>query len=148
VSIAPPSDIILDVARAADPERARLATARLERISGEKAGAGFEVAMTTEAREASRFPSLPPPPTRATVPAPASEGPYSKFEAMVLATFVESTLPKNADSYFGEGTAGGVWRGMLAEQIGGQLARSGGIGIARMLQAAHPAGKEPTGDSA
>ncbi|WP_425277487.1 rod-binding protein [Methylobacterium nodulans] len=35
--------------------------------------------------------------------------------------------------------AGGSWKSMLAEQIGGQIAKAGGIGIARMLATARPA---------
>ena len=40
-------------------------------------------------------------------------------------------LPKNAESVFGSGTAGGIWKSMLAEKLADQISRSGGIGIAQ-----------------
>lgn len=59
--------------------------------------------------------------------------PLQKFESFVLRTFVDSMLPKENASFFGEGTAGDIWRSMLAERIGDELAAAGGIGIADML---------------
>jgi Rod binding domain-containing protein len=63
---------------------------------------------------------------------------YRKFEAFVLQVFVETMLPQKADDLFGKGTAGGIWRSMMAEQLGNQLAQGKGIGIAKQLAAAHP----------
>ena len=60
--------------------------------------------------------------------------PLQKFEGFVLRTFVESMLPKNATAVFGEGTAGDIWRSMMAEKIGEEIAASGGIGIAALLE--------------
>ena len=54
-------------------------------------------------------------------------------------------LPKESEEVFGKGTAGGVWKSMLAEQLGAQLAKGKGIGIAKQLAAAHPAGPDATG---
>jgi Rod binding domain-containing protein len=70
---------------------------------------------------------------RTTVP-PA----YRKFEAFVLQTFIESMLPRGSAVNFGQGVAGDVWRSMLAEQLGTAVAKSGGVGIAKFLVAAHP----------
>ena len=42
-------------------------------------------------------------------------------------------LPKESEEVFGKGTAGGVWKSMLAEQLGAQLAKGKGIGIAKQL---------------
>lgn len=63
-----------------------------------------------------------------------SLSPYQKFESFVLQSFVQSMLPSDNESFYGGGTAGNIWRSMLAEQLGDQLARSGGIGIAKMLE--------------
>ena len=52
---------------------------------------------------------------------------------MALATMIEAAMPDEAASYFGEGTAGSVWKSMLAEQIAEQMAKAGGIGIAAQL---------------
>ena len=53
------------------------------------------------------------------------------FESVVLRTFVEAMLPKEA---FGEGTAGHMWRGQMADALADTLARSGGIGLAATLE--------------
>jgi flagellar protein FlgJ len=53
-------------------------------------------------------------------------------------------LPSQAESVFGQGVAGEMWKGMLADELGKQLARSGGIGIAASIYKAHPnAAKTP-----
>ena len=52
---------------------------------------------------------------------------------MTLKTFVEASMPEDATGIFGSGTAGEVWKSMLAEQIANQMARAGGIGIAAQL---------------
>jgi len=64
-----------------------------------------------------------------------------QFEAFVLQSFVQSMLPKNATNVYGRGTAGEVWRSMLAEKIGEELARSGQVGIAQRLAAS--GGRQP-----
>ncbi|MEO9786553.1 MAG: rod-binding protein [Aurantimonas coralicida] len=60
--------------------------------------------------------------------------PLEQFEGFVLRNFVESMLPTEASNYFGEGTAGEVWRSMMAEEIGNELAKNGGIGIADSIR--------------
>ena len=44
--------------------------------------------------------------------------PSAQLEAFVLQTFIQSMLPKNATHVFGKGTAGEVWKSMLAEKLG------------------------------
>jgi Rod binding domain-containing protein len=51
-------------------------------------------------------------------------------------TFIQSMLPKNAQHVFGKGTAGEVWKSMLAEKLGSEIARSGQLGIAKRLASA------------
>jgi len=71
--------------------------------------------------------------------------PYVEFEAFVLQSFVEAMLPKNAESVFGSGTAGGFWKSMLAEKLGMELAKSGGIGLASTVAASRTvSGSETT----
>src|SRR5258708_33015375 len=52
-------------------------------------------------------------------------------------------LPRGSAVNFGKGVAGDVWRSMLAEQLGTAVAKSGGVGIAKFLAAAHP-GEAPS----
>ncbi|HEX2019673.1 MAG TPA: rod-binding protein, partial [Aurantimonas sp.] len=69
--------------------------------------------------------------------------PLEQFEGFVLRSFIESMLPSEASSYFGSGTAGEVWRSMMAEEIGNELAKGGGIGIAASIAADRSSGLEP-----
>lgn len=60
---------------------------------------------------------------------------FRQFESFVLQSFIETMLPQNAESVFGSGTAGSVWKSMLAEKLADQISRSGGIGIAARIAA-------------
>ena len=55
----------------------------------------------------------------------------------MINSFVGELLPKDAGSVFGEGTAGDMWRSMLAEQVSLQIAKSGALGLSRRLFATH-----------
>lgn len=172
MAIKPPSDIILEVSQAANPEKLRVATAKLQKL-GETANTQFANVMEkvegakpkvekaldqvkthlASARQSpsSYEPSMPfdvnrarlkmrndtAATTRVADAGPAGADRRTKamqdFEAMVLQNFIGSMLPQNAEQVYGEGTAGDIWKSMLAEQLGKQMARSGGIGIADRL---------------
>lgn len=130
MAISPPSDLILDVAKAADPLSLQDATSRLRSIAVSGSGAGFDLAFSDASNRAeaafNRY--------NAKVSGDGAEkSPAEKFEAMILGQFVETMLPQNAENVFGEGTTGEIWKSMLAEQIANQLAASGGVGIADMI---------------
>jgi flagellar protein FlgJ len=149
MSISPPTDIILDVARAADPLRYQEATQRLTRLSTTIPADGFSDALKAAGPQPSRMAladardaldRLRP------TPAPRVQGSADKaahadegFEAVALTNFVQEMMPKQSSAFFGTGTAGDVWKSMLAEQIASEMARAGGLGIAAHLAAAHPA---------
>ena len=140
VSISPPSDIILDVAQAADPQRLELATARLARIAA-GGSADFDLALAASAgavRHAAPAATPTVPDDHATRTEPRAGSPFQKFEAMVLQSFVESMLPKDTD-LFGDAASADAVRSMLADQLATQLSRSGKLGIARAIEAAHGA---------
>lgn len=169
MAISPPSDIILDVARAADPERLKVATAKLDRLA-DTAGTAFASLMPAVSEAggalsalADAGPVVDPSPSapfdlhrarlrlqnetalasRVDGAAAAAGDRRSKalesFEAMVLSTFVGSMLPEGAEDVYGSGTAGDVWKSMLSDQLGKQMAKAGGIGIADRLIAGHVA---------
>jgi peptidoglycan hydrolase FlgJ len=176
MAIKPPSDIVLEVSQAADPERLKVAAAKLEKL-GESAGTAFAQVMdkveTTPPAQSSAKTPLPDlrGPPRPSLPfdvaqarldlrndvsrlqnaAQAASTPNDRakalqdFEAVVLQSFIASMLPEGAEGVYGEGTAGSVWKSMLAEQIGKQMAKSGGIGIADRIMAsgASPLGGKP-----
>ena len=147
MAIAPPSDLLLDVARAADPAKVREATAKLARLAADPSATndGFDKALSK-----AKVARPDPPASAAPSPLPAAAGSlrataqpkadaYKKFEAVLLQNFVESMLPKDDDS-FGDSASAGIYRSMMAEQLATQIANAGGIGIAKAIEKAHPAG--------
>lgn len=66
-------------------------------------------------------------------PQSGAPGELQQFEGFVLRTFVEAMLPKENASFFGSGTAGDIWRSMMAERLGEEIAAAGGVGIAALL---------------
>lgn len=147
-------DLVLDVLDAADPVAQRAATAKLDALKS--SGADFAATMDAEASKAAAADQsaakvaqsgvVNGPPVQV-IKKPGPDEVYRKFEAFILQTFVETMLPKESEEVFGKGTAGGVWKSMLAEQLGAQLAKGKGIGIAKQLASAHPAGPDVTGKS-
>lgn len=127
LAISPPSDIVLDVARAAEPEKLEAARARL---ASRTAAAGL-------ARAFSAGDPGNPSIAAGTDKADATAGTYRKFEAMVLSTFVQEMMPKHANSVFGEGLSGDMWKSLLSQQLGTVIADRGGIGIADQLLKDH-----------
>jgi flagellar protein FlgJ len=150
VSIAPPSDIILDVAQAADPQRLQAATSKLNGLAAGTGGTAvlahpgdFAAVMAGTAGTrpggvkglagSTLFPMV-----GGTPPSPGS--PYRKFEAVLLQTFIQEMLPKD-EHLFGDAASADICRSMLAEQLATQLSKSGKIGIAQLIEKAHgPAG--------
>jgi flagellar protein FlgJ len=160
VAIAPPTDIVLGVALAADPQKYRAAVERLQRLSASRSPAldgpqwqaevapelAQAAAAVADANPAGLTPHVPmatgAPPRRERNP-----DAFAQLEAFVLQTFIQSMLPKDATHVFGKGTAGEVWKSMLAEKLGHELARSGQVGLAKRLRAgnnaSHPGAAAP-----
>lgn len=133
MSISPTSDIILEVAQAADPSRARVASEKL--TDPGTAGTPSDFASVLATANASRTDprnviarlGTEPAGSRATVPARTKA--YGALEALVLQKLVETMLPKDSGAVFGGGTAGDVWRSMLAEELAKSLGKSVHLGI-------------------
>ena len=138
MAITPPSDLVLDVVRAADPTQVQEAQAKLksnrasfEATSLAEAGAGFQAAVGILNRNSVI--------THAAAEGVSAVGGKAipehlrKFETMVLQNFVKSMLPAESEETYGKGTAGEMWRGMMADQLGDALSKGGGIGIAESL---------------
>lgn len=134
MAISPPSDIVLDVARAVDPaglETARMALEKRASVAGAgisgTAGAAFP--SVTQAGLAGG---------REAAMAGGKEKPgvakvYQRFEAVVLQNFLQSIMPKDSEAVFGSGLSGDMWKSELAEQLANVMAKRGGIGIANRL---------------
>jgi Rod binding domain-containing protein len=131
LAISPPSDIVLDVARAVGPDGLDAARQRLATRSGASASgadATFSLSFSGSARSAA---------ASRTADAAAGADTFRKFEAVVLQSFVQAMLPKEASAVYGEGFAGDMWKSMMATQLADALAARGGIGIAASLATAH-----------
>ncbi|MBN9242905.1 MAG: rod-binding protein [Mesorhizobium sp.] len=126
MAISPPSDIVLDVARAAGPADIEAARAALTTRAGGAAAPGetFTVEDAGAARTTGR-------------PAADPAKNYQRFEAMVLQTFIQSMMPKDTESVYGKGLAGDMWKSQLAERLADVMAERGGIGIAKKMLADH-----------
>lgn len=153
MTVAPIQDLIADVMAAADPASQRVAAGRLERLAS-TTDRNFAAAIDQKIEAAGLQPGGAlaadggAPGGRGVVDstghapivkATNGKGAYRKFEAFILQMFVESMLPKDATDVFGKGTAGTVWRSMLAEQIGNEMAKGNGLGIAKQLAKSRPA---------
>jgi hypothetical protein len=146
MSIFPAVDLVVDVAQAADPQKRNAVVARLAELSGTRAPAedfgSLVAARPSRSSEATaHMPQKTPMTTSAAPFAVGSPKPTSasaaaeKFEAFVIQSCLETILPKAEDGLFGHGAAGNAWRSMLAEQIGAQIAKAGGLGLKAMLVA-------------
>ena len=144
----PRTDVILEVASAADPSRASLAAQRLSAIAGSNATpADFAANLDRAAGVANATPTpLPNAADARSRLVEASSGPdklgkaKTQFEAMMLNSFVSEMLPKDTGEVFGQGMAGDMWRSMLADQVSTQIAKSGKLRLARRLFSTHEVG--------
>lgn len=146
MSIKPPSDLLLDVARAADPATSAAAAERLSKIAGQSgkddpafsqvlADVGPPPAKPVRETEAALVSPVMP---RVSAPVDPDKKAYQGLEALLLQNVVATMLPDSSD-IFGEGSAGAIWRSMLAEQLGSELAKEIDLGIApKYLKSGHP----------
>ena len=112
------SDLVMDVMRAAEPQRLAAAKSRLVGKSVEK----IDVASSQPAATAT-----------ATKVSAKEHKAHQQFEAAMLRSFTEQMMPKEASSFYGEGTAANIWRSVQVDVMSQNLAKAGGIGIADML---------------
>ena len=114
MAISPPSDIVLDVARAAEPTTLETARARLASRTAAAAAGLAEAFSLGDLRNSPLAGEIS---TDETTPKP-----YVDFEAMVLQTFVQSMMPNDAKDVYGEGIAGDMWKSMMSRQLGTVIA--------------------------
>jgi len=141
MSIFPVTDLVSDVASAAEPRRLQVAMRRLVDLSQTGAPNQTAFAVATPAPAAT-------PPTgmiglrarsaalqQTTAPTGAASSPdvLRKFEAFIIQSALETILPKSDHGLYGDAASGGVWRSMMAEQLGAQIAKAGGVGIQKVI---------------
>ncbi len=124
MAITTPGDIVLDVARAVDPS---IVEAARTKLAGRSAAASPNGVFSLTEAIANR---------PASTKNEATE-PFKHFEAMVLQTFIQNMLPKDAGTVYGKGMAGDIWKSLLAEQLANVMAERGGIGISERVLGDH-----------
>ena len=153
MTIAPTTDIIADVIRAAEPGRAASIKARLKSIASAPVDMPFSKVMTQEAARLSASvpasgPVRAPMRSAPTVADPElkSKNAMVEFEGTILGMLFSEVIPKDQSSISRAGGVGGdVWRSMLSNEIGRQLAKSGVLKLQERLFRTHPlgAGRDP-----
>lgn len=137
MSIHPSSDLVADVVKAADPATSMAAAQRLTSLAGvEKQDTGqFSTVLDAIS------PSPSPIQSNLKLNKPVSseiiqplEKPVKAFkdlEQLLLRNLVETMLPSDAQSIFGHGTAGSMWKSMLADALATDLGKTVDLGIAK-----------------
>lgn len=144
MAIQPPSDLVLDVSRAADPleyrasvEKLRNAQSAIRAANQQTSATGFsEMAKLVDNTSAS-YPSaqnINQFKINHKVGDNQQVEAYKKFEAFMLQSFIQNMFTTDTPSVFGQGQAGEYWKSMMAEAMAGELADHGGIGVAKMLE--------------
>lgn len=142
MSINPVSDIVLDVANAADPAQSLAASERLARLrpldqatdccfsaalGAAKAAGGASA--DAQAGLLSQISVMGVKSGRTHAAVDGRTKAYKGLEQLVLQRMVEAMLPKDAGELFGHGTAGDIWRSMLAEQLAAQISKFVDFGL-------------------
>lgn len=149
MSIFPATDLISDVANSADSRRLAAGLQRLRNLSmsvADKTSISQPISTARqggkeEVSRAIRFEAvvrLEKPPTNNIQniqrdPKSGNAVAARKFEAFILQTWLETLLPKTEGGSFGTDGSANIWRSMMAEQLGMQLARSDVIGLQKII---------------
>lgn len=137
MAISPPSDLVLDVVKAADPNSMLAAREKLRSVSAEHqasvltaSNAGFASMLGAGASDAAKagVGNI----QHATGKEPVPEV-YRKFESSVLTTFLKDMMPSDSEAVYGKGSAGEFWKSMMAEKIADEMSKKGGVGIAEQM---------------
>ncbi|PKA40897.1 rod-binding protein [Rhizobium sullae] len=137
MAISPPSDLVLDVVKAADPmevqvaqEKLKASRAAFRATSLTENGDGFsaKVDVLDGATEKTGLDNVKNRARTEEIPET-----YRKFEAMVLQNFIKNMLPSDSEQVYGKGATGDIWKGMMAEQLGNVISEGDGVGIAKQM---------------
>jgi len=137
MAINPLSDIVLDVARAVDPQSYRASVEKLQKPHDASSTNRFDDVQTSLTMAAMR------PPVRVQ-DQEKLENPHRKFEAFMLQSLIMDMFSSDTSSVFGQGAGAEFWKGMLVEKMADEMAQNGGIGIASLMDERADAGKTHT----
>lgn len=139
MAISPPSDLVLDVVRAADPQQLAMAQEKMKASRAQfvanslaEKGAGFGAAVDILKDVSGTNAGLGDVGMRKVASAETPKV-YRDFEAVFLTNFVKSMLPEDSEEVYGKGNAGEMWKSMMAEELGSVLSEAGGVGVAEQM---------------
>lgn len=157
-------DLILDVIQARSTEassgvspKSDVRARAVQQVADAPEGAFEQIvrdaAAGTEARRDAGLAEAMPSPSSSTVPSPSvgasgsravrpAQTPEAMLQGLLLKSVVEVMLPKEGGSFFGDGTAGSVWRSMLAQHVADELNEKIDL---RLIPKAGPARPEAPG---
>lgn len=129
MAITPLSDLVLDVAQAADPVEYQASVQKLRHMQGVAGNTGTVSMPFADMMQ----------PEPSVLPAAAADSrkpveAYRKFEAFMLQAMIQNMFTTDTPSVFGKGPGGEFWKSMLVEIIAKEMAAGGGIGVADMLE--------------
>ena len=149
-----PSDLIVDVMRAADPSRLKTAAVKLGNSEHSRVafkGVMDDVTGSSKVRDRSddliadvlggadgakvaaaeaKLAGLTP---YSVAGGTDTDKPYKAFEQMVLRNMFEQMMPPADSGAYGEESSGGIWRSLANDQLASVYSEWGGLGIARTL---------------
>lgn len=137
MSIHPSSDLVLDVVKAADPAKSMVMTKSLMSLGAvaEKDSGEFSTVLDRFGPSFSGLQTqvVPNRPILAvgTEPLDRATQAFKGLEQLELQKLVETMLPADAESFFGGGTAGSIWKSMLADVLAKDMSKSVDLGIAK-----------------
>lgn len=142
MSIFAGSDLISDVGRAALPSRKAEALHRLQRFANTpEAVAATPTTTKTDHNYSDTITSFVILPVKSSTllnaAAPDNKEAslaFRKFEAFILQTCLELLLPKADSGAYGSDESGALWRSLMAEHLGNQLAETGALRLARLTE--------------
>jgi flagellar protein FlgJ len=137
VSIHPSSDLVLDVVKAADPAKSVMAAEKLTSLAASEDGANVKFSAILNGMRSS--PSdlgteLERASTKSVAIKPVTDmrtKVFKDLEQLVLRNLVETMLPKDTETLFGHGTAGDIWKSMLADALSKDIGKSVDLGLAK-----------------
>lgn len=129
----PAGDLIMDVTRAARPEKARATIARLESAGGAQASFASVAEGLANARDVIGTGAGNVSAKAENTKATSNRSAGFAFEAMMLQALIQNMMPQSTKTAFGAGVAGGAYKMLMAEQIAAQVAGAGGVGVAGLI---------------
>ena len=130
MAVSIPSDLVVDVMRAADPARLQRAVSKLSgSAEGERSGAMNFSSTLANTQNTSCLNILPVNDAAPSQGHHEVEATRQGFEQMVWRSLYETVLPEEKSGVFGGGPSAGIWRSMAADQLASVASKNSSLKI-------------------